>query len=127
VRNGYHDPREIQTGIGSIQVKAPRARDQEPTQGPIKFTSTILPPYLRRSKSIEEQLPWLYLKGVSTGGFGDALTALLGPSAPGLSASTISRLKQGWEGDYEDWNRRDLSSSGASSTVTSSWGRSSTA
>ena len=109
VRNGFHQPREVQTGIGSIQVKAPRARDQEPAQGPIKFTSTILPPYLRRSKSIEELLPWLYLKGVSTGDFGDALTALLGPSAPGLSASTISRLKQSWEGDYEAWNRRDLS------------------
>jgi putative transposase len=60
VRNGFRQPREVQTGIGSIQVKAPRARDQEPTQGRVKFTSSILPPYLRRSKSIEELLPWLY-------------------------------------------------------------------
>lgn len=109
VRNGYHRPREVQTGIGSIRVKAPRVRDQEPSQGPIKFTSAILPPYLRRSKSIEDLLPWLYLKGVSTGDFSEALAALLGPEAPGLSASTISRLKQGWAADYEAWNRRDLS------------------
>lgn len=109
VRNGYHRPREVQTGIGAIQVQAPRARDRESSQGAIKFTSAILPPYLRRSKSIEDLLPWLYLKGVSTGDFGDALAALLGPDAPGLSASTISRLKQGWEADYAAWNRRDLS------------------
>jgi transposase-like protein len=110
VRNGYHQPREIQTGIGAVEVKAPRVRDQEPSRGPIKFTSAILPPYLRRSKSIEDLLPWLYLKGVSTGDFSDALVSLLGPNAPGLSASTISRLKQGWQTDYEAWSRRDLSS-----------------
>jgi putative transposase len=109
VRNGYHQPREVQTGIGAIEVKAPRVRDQEPSRGAIKFTSAILPPYLRRSKSIEDLLPWLYLKGVSTGDFGEALAALLGPDAPGLSASTISRLKRSWEVDYEAWNRRDLS------------------
>ncbi len=109
VRNGFHKPREVQTGIGAIEVKAPRARDREPSGDQIRFTSSILPPYLRRSKSIEDLLPWLYLKGVSTGDFGDALASLLGPNAPGLSASTISRLKQAWEADYAGWNQRDLS------------------
>ena len=75
----------------------------------MKFTSTILPPYLRRAKSIEEVLPWLYLKGISTGDFSEALAALLGPDAPGLSASTITRLKADWSEDYERWSKRDLS------------------
>jgi transposase-like protein len=109
VRNGYCRAREVQTGIGAIAVAAPRARDRKGGSEAVRFKSTILPPYLRRSKSIEELLPWLYLKGVSTGDFSDALSSLLGPSAPGLSASTISRLKQGWESDYEAWNLRDLS------------------
>ena len=72
-------------------------------------TSTILPPYLRRAKSIEELLPWLYLKGIPTGDFSEALAALLGPDAPGLSASTITRLKADWWDDYERWSKRDLS------------------
>jgi transposase-like protein len=109
VRNGYLPSRKVQTGIGSIPVQVPRARDREPGHEPIRFASSILPPYLRRSKSIEELLPWLYLKGVSTGDFGDALTSLLGEGAPGLSASTISRLKRIWEQEYESWCRRDLS------------------
>jgi len=109
VRNGYLPEREVQTGIGSIPVKVPRARDREAGTDSIRFNSSILPPYLRRSKSIEELLPWLYLKGISTGDFSDALASLLGPEAPGLSSSTISRLKKGWEADYEAWNRRDLS------------------
>ena len=67
------------------------------------------PPYLRQAKRLEELLPWLYLKGISTGDFSEALAALLGPEAPGLSASTINRLKQGWVKDYETWRRRDLS------------------
>ena len=75
----------------------------------IRFTSSILPPYLRRAKSIEELLPWLYLKGISTGDFSEALAALLGPEAPGLSASTIVRLKEVWQGEMEHWQRRDLS------------------
>jgi len=74
-----------------------------------RFTSTILPPYLRRAKSIEELLPWLYLKGISTGDFSEALSALLGPDAPGLSATTITRLKADWWDDYERWSKRDLS------------------
>ena len=75
-----------------------------------KFTSKILPPYLRRTKAVEEMIPWLYLKGVSTGDFSEALGALLGKDAPGLSASTVVRLKQVWEDEYKDWSRRDLSS-----------------
>ncbi len=111
VRNGYLPKREIQTGIGQIQVKAPRIRDRQPDpyRGRIRFTSAILPPYLRRTKSIETLLPWLYLKGVSTGDFTDALAALLGKDAPGLSAATISRLKTVWQDEYNQWQQRDLS------------------
>ena len=72
------------------------------------FTSEILPPYLRRTKSIEELIPWLYLKGISTGEFSEALTALLGPDAPGLSASTVVRLKEVWQAEYEAWSERSL-------------------
>lgn len=111
VRNGYLPEREIQTGLGQITVKAPRIRDRQPDpqQGRIRFTSAILPPYLRRTKSIETLLPWLYLKGISTGGFTDALTALLGKDAPGLSPATICRLKSVWHEDYRQWQQRDLS------------------
>ncbi len=105
VRNGYQPERTIQTGIGDVPVKAPRVRDRE---GTIKFSSNILPRYLRRTKSIEELLPWLYLKGLSTGDFSSALTALLGRDAPGLSAATISRLKEVWKEQYERWSRRSL-------------------
>jgi transposase-like protein len=105
VRNGYRLERTIQTGIGEVAVKAPRARDRE---GEIKFRSSILPAYLRRTRSIEELLPWLYLKGLSTGDFSEALAALLGKDAPGLSAATISRLKEVWKGEYERWSQRDL-------------------
>ena len=108
VRNGHLPEREIQTGIGSIPVKVPRTRDRAGGSDRIRFTSSILPPYLRRSKSIEDLLPWLYLKGISTGDFGEALASLLGPDAPGLSPSTICRLKKIWESEYGEWNRRDL-------------------
>jgi putative transposase len=110
-RNGYLPEREIQTGIGSVGVKVPRIRDREPGEGGrIQFNSAILPPYLRKTKSLEELIPWLYLKGISTGDFTEALAALLGKNAPGLSASTISRLKAGWEEDLSEWKKRDLSS-----------------
>jgi putative transposase len=105
VRNGYRPERTIQTGIGEVRVKAPRARDRA---GEIKFQSNILPAYLRRTRSIEELLPWLYLKGLSTGDFSEALAALLGKDARGLSAATISRLKEVWKGEYERWSKRDL-------------------
>ena len=109
VRHGHLPERDIQTGIGAVPVKVPRVRDRAPEGTPLRFTSTILPPYLRRAKSIEELLPWLYLKGISTGDFSEALAALLGPDAPGLSASTITRLKADWWDDYERWSKRDLS------------------
>ena len=111
VRHGYLPEREIQTGIGPVAVRQPRVRDRgtEVPSGEIRFTSAILPPYLRRTRSIEELLPWLYLKGISTGDFVEALAALLGPEAPGLSASTIARLKEVWQGELDRWQRRDLS------------------
>ena len=107
VRNGYLPEREVQTGIGSIPVRVPRVRDR--SQSGIRFHSGILPPYLRRARSIEELLPWLYLKGVSTGDFSEALASLLGPDAPGLSATTISRLKHMWKDELHQWQQRDLS------------------
>jgi transposase-like protein len=106
VRNGHLPERRVQTGIGELPVKAPRVRDRA---GELKFNSSILPRYLRRTRSLEELLPWLYLKGLSTGDFSSALTALLGKDAPGLSANTISRLKEVWKGEYEQWSKRSLS------------------
>lgn len=110
VRNGYLPARTIQTGLGDIAVQQPRVRDRLPADelGHVRFTSKLLPPYLRRTKSVEELLPWLYLKGVSTGDFGEALASLLGADAPGLSASTIVRLKKSWEQDFTAWSRRSL-------------------
>ena len=108
IRNGYNPEREVQTGIGQIKVQVPPSRDRQPDGEPIRFTSSILPPYLRRTRSIEELLPWLYLKGISTGDFSDALEALLGKNAPGLSANTISRLKAKWKTDMAHWNKRSL-------------------
>ena len=111
VRHGHHRERRVQTGIGPVAVRCPRVRDRGGAgeAGNIRFTSAILPPYLRRAKSIEELLPWLYLKGISTGDFTEALAALLGPDAPGLSASTITRLKDVWQGELARWEKRDLS------------------
>jgi putative transposase len=111
VRHGHLPAREIQTGIGPVAVRQPRVRDRGAGDGGAKihFTSAILPPYLRRAKSIEELLPWLYLKGISTGDFSEALAALLGPDAPGLSASNIARLKGVWQGELARWEKRDLS------------------
>jgi transposase-like protein len=111
VRNGHQREREIQTGIGQIAVRAPRARDRRPVapEDRIRFSSAILPPYIRRTKSIETLLPWLYLKGISTGDFTEPLAALLGKNAPGLSPATISRLKAVWQEDYRQWQQRDLS------------------
>ena len=110
-RNGHLPERTIQTGIGPVPVKVPRARDRQPGDepGPVRFNSTLIPPYLRKTKSMEELIPWLYLKGVSTGDFSEALAALVGKDAPGLSASTVSRLKTVWEEEFEQWQKRDLS------------------
>jgi putative transposase len=108
VRNGHLPERTIQTGIGPIEVKQPRVRDRRPTDQREAFTSAILPPYLRKTRSLEELIPWLYLKGVSTGDFSEALQALLGPEAPGLSATTITRLKAVWEEEHQAWAKRSL-------------------
>lgn len=107
VRNGHLPKREIMTGIGPVSVRVPKVRDRSGTR--IKFTSALLPPYLRRARSVEEVLPWLYLKGISTGDMQEALEALLGKGAKGLSPATISRLKARWEDEYRSWSQRDLS------------------
>ena len=108
VRNGHLPERTIQTGIGEIEVKQPRVHDRRPPGQREKFTPAVLPPYLRRTKSLEELIPWLYLKGISTGDFSEALQAILGPDAPNLSATTITRLKAVWEQDHEAWSKRSL-------------------
>jgi putative transposase len=110
VRHGHLPEREVLTGVGPVPVKVPRVRDRSTGIDKITFTPSILPRYLRKSKSVEELLPWLYLKGVSTGDFTEALAALLGPDAKGLSAKTITRLKADWWKDYEAWQKRDLGS-----------------
>jgi putative transposase len=108
VRNGHLPERTVQTGVGPVEVRQPRVRDRRSADQREVFTSAILPPYLRKTKSLEDLIPWLYLKGVSTGDFVDALKALLGPDAPGLSATTVTRLKAAWETDYEAWSKRSL-------------------
>jgi len=108
VRNGFLPKRKITTGVGQVEVQQPRVRDRRPAGQAESFTSKILPPYLRKTKSIEELIPWLYLKGVSTGDFSDALKALVGPDCPGLSATTVTRLKSVWEEEFQEWNKRSL-------------------
>ena len=110
VRNGYLPQRKIQTGIGQVPVRQPRINDKRLDQNGQRrrFSSKILPPYLRRTRSIDELIPWLYLKGISTGGFSEALTALLGPQASGLSATNIVRLKASWQEEWKDWSSRSL-------------------
>ncbi len=110
VRHGHLPEREIVTGIGPVAVRCPRVRDRAADGGErIRFSSAILPPYARRSKSLEVLIPILYLKGVSTGDFEEALVALLGKDAGGLSASTIGRLKDAWSDEHARWSKRDLS------------------
>ena len=112
VRNGYASPRTVVTGVGPLDVKMPRVHDRRPP-GPDgqreRFTSSILPPYLRKAKAIDELIPWLYLKGVSTGGFQEALQALLGPTCPGLSPTSVTRLLANWQDEQAAWSQRDLS------------------
>jgi transposase-like protein len=109
VRHGHLPEREIMTGIGPVAVRCPRVRDRVGEGGErIRFSSAILPPYARRSKSLEVLIPILYLKGVSTGDFEQALGALLGQDAGGLSASTIGRLKEAWSEEHARWSKRDL-------------------
>lgn len=108
VRNGSLPERTILTGVGPIDVRQPRVRDRRPAAEREKFSSMILPPYLRKTKSIEDLIPWLYLKGISTGDFSEALAALLGPEAKGLSANTVTRLKAVWQDEYQVWSKRSL-------------------
>ena len=110
VRHGFLPEREVMTGIETVPVAVPRVRDRGCNADgmKIKFRSSLVPPYPRKAKSVEELLPWLYLKGISTGDFSAALAALLGPDTEGLSASTIIRLKATWWEEYETWRKRDL-------------------
>ncbi len=106
VRNGSLPQRELVTGLGAVRVKQPRVHDRRPGR---RFTSQILPPFMRRVPSVDALIPALYLKGVSTGDFSEALAAILGDNAAGLSPTNIVRLKQGWEQEYRQWAGRDLS------------------
>jgi len=110
VRNGYMPEREIQTPIGRIEVRKPRVNDKRIDEegNRIRFSSSILPPYLRKTKSLEELIPWLYLKGISTGDFPDALASILGPGAGGLSPTSICRMKEHWQDEFEQWQQRSL-------------------
>ncbi len=111
VRHGHGPERTIQTGIGSVAVQRVKVRDRAPAEGErrLRFTSRILPRWARRTRSLDALLPVLYLRGVSTGDFQEALAALLGKKAPNLSPSVVARLKGDWQGDYERWQQRDLS------------------
>jgi putative transposase len=104
VRNGHLPEREIISGVGPIRVRQPRVRHRD--KG--RFSSAILPKYMRRAPSVDALIPALYLKGISTGDFTEALEAILGEGASGLSATNIVRLKAGWEADYKAWSQRDL-------------------
>jgi len=106
VRNGYLPERTITTGVGEVEIQVPKVRDRSGSG--IKFNSSLLPPYLKRSQSVEELLPWFYLKGVSIGDFSEALASLLGSQAKGLSVSTISRLKTQWIDKHQQWQKRAL-------------------
>jgi putative transposase len=106
VRNGYLPERQVQTGIGPVTVKIPKVRAH--TGEAVTFRSALVPPYVRKTRTLEAALPWLYLKGVSSGEMGEALGVLVGPEAQGLSASTVSRLKQAWAQEYQSWSTARL-------------------
>lgn len=105
VRNGYQPAREVLTGVGPVTVQVPKTRDRA-GEGRC-FRSELLPPYLKKTRRLEAVLPWLYLKGVSTNDFDEALRALFGESVKGLSPATVVRLKRGWEAEYTEWRQRD--------------------
>ena len=107
VRNGYQPEREIVTGIGSIPVRIPRVRSRD--GAPVTFRSALVPAYVRRSRSLDAAVPWLYLKGVAAGEMGEALAALVGADAKGLSSNVVSRLKREWEEEHRAWSQRELS------------------
>jgi putative transposase len=106
VRNGFQPEREVLTGLGPVSVRIPKARSRG--EAPAGFHSRLVPPYVRRAKSVDAVLPWLYLHGVSTGNMQEALGALLGPEAAGLSASVVARLKNCWREEYRLWRRSKL-------------------
>lgn len=107
VRNGYLPEREVLTAAGPVPVKVPKVRDR--SDAGVKFNSAIVPPYVRKSPRVSAALPWLYLKGISTGDMGEALSVLLGEDAKGLSANVVSRLKAQWAEEWKQWDQRDLS------------------
>src|SRR5271154_2779105 len=111
VRHGHGPQRAIQTGVGPVEVRRAKVRDRGDvgTKEKIRFTSAILPKWARRTKSLDALLPVLYLRGVSAGDFQEGLAALLGKDAPNLSPAVISRLTAEWQGDYDAWQKRDLS------------------
>ena len=109
VRHGYGPERTVQTGIGPVEVRRVKVRDRAPAGDRVRFTSRILPRWARRSRSIDALLPVLYLRGISTGDFQEALAALLGKDAPNLSPSVIARLRSDWQAEYECWQKHDLS------------------
>ena len=106
VKNGFHPEREIQTGVGPVTVRIPKVRSK--TGEPVTFHSALVPPYVRKTKTLEVALPWLYLKGISTGEKKEALKVLVGPKAAGLSPSVVSRLKQKWAKEYMTWCDKPL-------------------
>ena len=108
IRNGYKPERRVQTGIGDVPIKQPRVRIKDRSSVDEKFISRILPPYLRRTRSIEELIPCLYLQGISTDDFQSSLAAILGDGAAGLSAATVTRLKNVWDTELDEWNKRSL-------------------
>jgi transposase-like protein len=108
VRNGHLPTRTILTGLGPVEVTQPRVFDRRPEGEGDRFGSKILPPYLRKTKSLVELVPWLYLKGISTGDMAEALQALIGPDAKGLSPAVIVKLKAEWEDEFKTWNQRSL-------------------
>src|SRR5690625_448279 len=110
VRNGHQPARNIQTGIGPVKVQIPKVRAKD--GHPVTFQSALVPPYVRKTRSLEAAIPWLCLKGVSTGEMHDALKMLVGHQAEGLSASTVARLKQQWAAEYKTWRQKDLSTTG---------------
>jgi putative transposase len=106
VRNGYLPEREIVTGVGPVAVRIPKVRSRDGEAA--VFHSSLVPPYVRRTASLDAALPWLYLKGISSGQMQAALEVLVGPEAKGLSASVVSRLKRQWQSEYDDWRKREL-------------------
>ena len=106
VRNGHLPERQLQTGLGPVTVMIPKVRSK--AGEPVTFRSALVPPYVRKTASLEAALPWLYLKGISSGEMGEALKVLIGPEAKGLSASTVSRLKQIWGQEYRSWCEEPL-------------------